>query len=195
MKLACAGGVRISLLAVLETTMRNTKRDTTPAWLALPMTLAIALVGCATFAPGGLPPGTKIADARHAAFGPTGEYALPGGGTRLEFSQGAFGKQTWMLDFDANGLLVASQQVLTELNLATIEPGMAADDVRKRFGRPAWVFGVQYRERQHVWNYRFDGGDCVWYQVSISDATRQVTEASIGTDPACDGPNREGSRL
>ena len=143
-------------------------------------------------APGGLPPGTPIAQARGAMFAPTGEYALPDGGTRLEF---ALGKETYMLDFDRGGTLVSSQQVLTELNLATIEPGMAADDVRKRFGRPAWVFGVQYRERQHVWNYRFDGGDCVWYQVSISDATRQVTEASIGTDPACDGPNREGSRL
>jgi len=59
-----------------------------------------------------------------------------------------------------------------------------------RFGRPVSVFGVRYQQRQHVWNYRFDGGDCVWYQVSISDATQRVTEAGIGTDPACDGPDR-----
>jgi len=151
---------------------------------------ALALIaGCATFAPGGLPPGTPIAQARGALFGPTGEYALPGGGTRLEFAQGSFGKQTYMLDFDKNGSLVSSQQVLTEQNLATIAPGMPAEEVRMRFGRPVQVYGVRY-PRAQVWNYRFDGGDCVWYQVSIGDADHRVVQAGIGTDPACDGPNR-----
>lgn len=146
------------------------------------------LGGCGALAPGGLTPGTPIAQARAAPFGPTNEYALPGGGTRLEFAQGAFGKQTYMLDFDRTGVLVASQQVLTESNLATITPGTSADDVRRRFGRPVWVYGVRH-PRAHVWNYRFDGGDCVWYQVSIADASQTVAEASLGPDPACDGPN------
>ena len=148
-----------------------------------------ALGGCATLAPAALPPGTPIAQARQSLFAPTGEYALPGGGTRLEFAQGSFGKQTYMLDFDPRGVLVASKQVLTESNLATIAPGMSADDVRMRFGRPVWIYGVRH-PRAHVWNYRFDGGDCVWYQVSISDAEQKVAEAGIGPDPACDGPNR-----
>ena len=157
----------------------------------IPITLLAALAwlgGCAAVAPGGLPPGTQIATARATTFGPTGEYALPGGGTRLEFAQGTFGKQTYMLDFDKGGVLVSSQQVLTELNLATITPGMSADEVRMRFGQPVQVFGVRH-PRAHVWNYRFDGGDCVWYQVSISDASQTVVEASLGQDPACDGPN------
>jgi hypothetical protein len=161
----------------------------------LPMlaTVAAALAGCGTLAPGGLPPGTPIEEARRAPFGPTGEYALPGGGTRLEFAQGGLGKQTYMLDFDGSGRLVSSQQVRTELNLATIAPGLSAGEVRRRFGRPSWVFAARYPQPLHVWNYRFDGGDCVWYQVSIADASQQVTEASIGTDPACDGPNdRDG---
>lgn len=150
----------------------------------------MTLAACATVAPAGLPLGTPIAQARGALFGPNAEYTLPGGGTRLEFDQGAFGKQTWMLDFDRAGVLVASQQVLTERNLATIAPGMSADEVRMRFGRPAWVFGVRY-PRAQVWNYRFDGGDCVWYQVSIGDADQKVVEAGIGQDPACDRPNRD----
>lgn len=148
-----------------------------------------SLGGCGTLAPGGLPPGTPIAQARAAPFGPTGEYALSDGGTRLEFAQGSFGKQTYMLDFDRNGLLTSSRQVLTEQNLATIAPGMPASEVRMRFGRPVQVFGVRHPPAQ-VWNYRFDGGDCVWYQVSISTADQRVVEAGIGTDPACDGPNR-----
>ncbi len=172
----------------MKTKMLAEKSLRRPALFSALAMLAL-LVGCTTLAPGGLPLGAPIAQARATWFGPTGEYALLGGGTRLEFAQGAFGKQTYMLDFDKSGLLVSSQQVLTELNLATIEPGLTADELRRRFGRPAWVFGVQH-PRARVWNYRFDGGDCVWYQVSVGDASQTVIDASIGTDPACDGPNQ-----
>jgi hypothetical protein len=149
---------------------------------------AALLAGCAALAPGGLPPGTPIAEARKSVVGPTGEYALPNGGTRLEFAQGSFGRRTYMLDFDAAGRLVSTQQVLTEANLASVEPGTPADEVRMRFGRPVWVYSVRYPVRSQVWSYRFDGGDCFWFQISISDASGRVTEASRGPDPACDGP-------
>ncbi|HEY9067494.1 MAG TPA: hypothetical protein VIO33_21105 [Burkholderiaceae bacterium] len=155
--------------------------------------LALAATGCAGLMPGATPLGTDIASVRHGAFGPTGEYPLAGGGTRLEFAQGSFGRQTWMLDFDAAGKLVANRQVLTEANFATIQPGMSALDVRMRLGRPAQVFNVSWQKIQ-VWNYRYATGDCVWYQISIGDAgLGRVTEASLGTDPACDGQKtREG---
>jgi hypothetical protein len=149
--------------------------------------LGSVTAGCAALAPGALPPGTPIAQARQTLLAPTGEYRLPGGGTRLEYAQGSFGRQTYMLDFDASGVLVASRQVLTEDEFAAIVPGMAAGDVRMRLGRPAQVFGVAWQHLQ-IWNYRWFGGDCVWFQVSVSDAAQQVTEAGIGTDPACDGP-------
>ena len=144
------------------------------------------LGGCASLAPGGLPPGTPIAKARQGLFAPTGEYALPDGGTRLEFSQGQFGKATYMLDFDRQGLLVSTQQVLTESNLESVPKGASTDQVRMRYGRPAWIFGVRYPVPSQVWNYRFDGGDCVAYQISISDATHQVIESNLGQDPSCD---------
>lgn len=151
------------------------------------LAIAVALAGCAALAPASAPLGTSIAEVRRATFSPTGEYALPGGGTRLEFAQGSFGKQTWMMDFDAQGQLVAKEQVLTEANFARIVPGMPGAEVQMRLGRPAHVFSVQ-RQKIQVWNYRFFGGDCVWFQVSVSDAG-PVTEAGIGTDPACDGPS------
>jgi hypothetical protein len=143
--------------------------------------------GCSTLTPGATPIGTPIDNVRHGIAAPTGEYDLPNGGKRLEFAQGAFGKQTWMLDFDTSGKLVANNQVLTEANFATIAPGMSANDVRFRLGRPAQVFTVPWQHLQ-VWNYRFFTGDCVWFQVSMTDAGR-VTESNIGSDPACDGPN------
>src|ERR1019366_10492248 len=79
-------------------------------WLML-ASIALAVSWCGVRPPpGALPLGAPIDEARHAFGGPNGEYALPGGGTRLEFRQH---KQTYMLDFDAAGRLVAKQQVLT----------------------------------------------------------------------------------
>jgi hypothetical protein len=149
---------------------------------------AAVLTACASLRPAGtLPPGTPIAEARQSLGGASGEYALPGGGTRLEFRQGSFGRETYMLDFDASGRLVSSRQVLTQQIFATIQPGMTQDDVLERIGRPAFVFPVGWQQSQ-VWNYRFGGldGDCVVFQVSISNANHTVTETGPNTDPACD---------
>ena len=148
--------------------------------------VAFLITACAFFSPGSVSLGTSIEDVRRSAPTPTGTYALPGGGRRLEFAQGSFGRQTYMLDFDATGKLVATQQVLTRENFDQIVPGMSGDDVLMWLGRPANVFGVPW-QRLHVWNYRFYGGDCHWFQVSVSDSG-PVTEASLGWDPACDGP-------
>ena len=147
-----------------------------------------SLAACAIVRPpAALPAGTPIAEARGAFGGASGEYALPDGGTRLEFRQGSFGRQTYMLDFDAGGRLVATRQVLTPATFATITPGMDQDEVLARIGRPAFVFPVGWQQLQ-VWNYRFGGleGDCVVFQVSISNATHTVSEAGPNTDPACD---------
>ena len=149
--------------------------------------LAAGLGACGSLRPAGtLPAGTSIAEARQSLVGPSGEYALPGGGTRLEFRQGSFGRETYMLDFDASGRLVANRQVLTPQTFATIQPGMTQNDVLARIGRPAFVFPIGWQQSQ-VWNYRFGGldGDCVVFQVSISNASRTVTEAGPNTDPAC----------
>ena len=144
----------------------------------------VALAGCA--APGALPPGTPIADARKSLGGVSGEYPLPDGGTRLEFRQGNFGKQTFMLDFDAKGVLVSSKQVLTPETFATITPGLTPGQVLMRIGHPAFVFPVGYQKLQ-VWNYRFGGmeGDCIVFQVSISNVTRTVSDAGSVFGPAC----------
>ena len=153
------------------------------ALLALPVACALGLGACASLRPDSLPVGTPIAQARQMFFKPSDEFALRDGATRLEFLQG---KQTFMLDFDANGLLIASQQVLDAAHFAEIKPGMPEGEVLVRLGRPVQIFGVGWQKLQHVWNYRYWGGDCVWFQVSISDATRQVTEAGVGSDPVCD---------
>ncbi len=146
------------------------------------MLLLAALGACAAF-PGGLPLGTSIAEARQSLGGVSSEYALANGGTRLEFRRG---RETYMLDFDAAGRLVATHQVLTPENFVAIKPGMAQEEVLARIGRPAFVFPVGWQNLQ-VWNYRFGGmeGDCVVFQVSISNVTHTVTDAGPNTDPIC----------
>ena len=147
------------------------------------LSLVIATAACTLLRPpASLPPGTSIADARQT-LGAGDEYPLPDGGTRLSFPRG---KDTYMLDFDANGRLVQSQQVLNLQTFATIQPGMPQTEVLTRLGRPAFVFPVGYQKLQ-VMNYRFGGleGDCMIFQVSISNATQNVTEAAIGADPHC----------
>ena len=155
-------------------------------WLAL-LPVALLLGGCASWSPGSVPLGTPIDTVRARTFGPTGEYALPDGGTRLEFAQGSFGKLTYMLDFDSHGILKASDQVLDPAHFAKIVPGMSASEVRMRLGRPSDVIWIGWQKLQ-VWNYRYFEGDCIWFQVSINQAGR-VTDTGNGLDPACDGPN------
>ena len=99
----------------------------------------------------------------------------------------SFGRQTWMLDFDAAGRLVRKEQVLTEARFAEIAPGMAATEVRMRIGRPAVSTYIGWQKRQ-LWSYRWWPGDCVVFQVSI-DAAGKVVEAGMATDLACGGPN------
>ncbi|HEY4065603.1 MAG TPA: hypothetical protein VGM74_01800 [Burkholderiaceae bacterium] len=151
--------------------------------------VAGALAGCAT--PGNLPLGSTMAAARQVVPGPSAEYALPDGGTRLEFDRY---KAAWMLDFDNRGVLQASTQALTEQNLGTITPGMTADEVRMRFGRPIQVFGTGWSDPLQIWNYRFSGGDCIWYQVSIRESDHKVREAGVGMDPICDGGHDKGAK-
>ena len=151
--------------------------------------LALAASSCSIFnPPGSLPIGATLAEARQSFGGPTGQYALAAGGTRLEYASPSFGKQTWMLDFDAGGRLFRKQQVLDEAHFAQIVPGLSQQEVLFRIGHPAWIFGVG-RQNLDVWNYRFSVPlGCTIFQVSML-RTGFVKEAAQGYDPACDAPN------
>ena len=168
--------------------MRKTAKRGPAAVLTM-IALAASMASCALLHPaGGLPLGTPIAQAPRSIGEPTGSYPLPGGGTRLEYAQGSFGRQTWMLDFDAAGRLVSKDQVLDETHFASIEPGLTRDQLLFRIGHPAWVFGVG-RQNLDVWNYRFAVPlGCTIFQVSVL-RTGIVKEAAQGYDPACDAPN------
>lgn len=153
-------------------------------------TLALALsasllAGCVNMSsPAKLAPGAD-ADAIRAQLGaPTGRYALADGAQRLEYARGPYGRETWMLDVDAQGRLIKAVQVLTESTFATIKAGMTRDEVLRAIGRPGNVGYVGW-QKQTVWNYRYASPFCQWFQVGLSQAG-VVQDTGYGPDPLCD---------
>lgn len=154
-----------------------------PALLALAVA---AMAGCAThYGPGPLKSGDTSAQAVERMGQPTGRYSLPGGGQRLEFARGPYGKHTYMLDFDAGDHLTRIDQVLTEAKFLELKVGMTRDEVLQTIGHPGDVRFLP-RQQHQLWSYRYDTPFCIWYQVSI-DTSNKVAELGHNSDPACDG--------
>jgi hypothetical protein len=147
--------------------------------------LAAGLVaGCAFFNPVRIAPGTGVDAVQQQLGVPTGRFALAGGGERLEYARGPFGKQTWMLDFDAQGQLLSGAQVLTEKRFNAILAGMSRDDVRLAIGRPSAQSYIGW-QRQVVWSYRYDSPVCQWFQIGLDEAGR-VVDTGYYPDPMCE---------
>jgi hypothetical protein len=146
--------------------------------------LVVLLGACSSYGPGGLASGASVASVTARMGAPTGEYPLPDGGRRLEFARGPFGKHTYMLDFDAAGQLVRSEQVLTQAHFDAIRPGMTAAEVLSQIGRPSTTWPLA-RQRQTVWAYRYDAPFCVWFMIGMGYDDK-VIDAIYGPDPMCE---------
>lgn len=121
---------------------------------------------------------------------PTARHALPGGGTRLEYATGPFGRTTWMVDLDPAGRVTAAEQVLQEQALQRVQgrlPGMSRDELLRTLGSPGERRGGGWQGGE-VWSYRYVTNDCLWFQVSLSDAGT-VRDGTFGIDPTCDAPS------
>jgi hypothetical protein len=173
----------VVLKPTLERTRRGHARRRSAAWPAWP--LALLLAACATtYSPSGLPPGAGLGEVL-ARMGPaTARHALGDGRQRLEFARGPQGLHTYMLDFDAEGRLLRSEQVLTERHFLELRPGMTAEEVRLRIGTPSSVRTLP-RQRHQLWSYRYETPFCVWFQVSI-DSDGRVAELGHNLDPRCE---------
>lgn len=149
-----------------------------------PLLVATALLAaCAASGPP-IAPGSP----RDAVVGrlgaPTAEHPLPGGGRRLEYNGGAFGRETTMADFDAAGRLLGTQQVRSEAHFNEIRAGMTAAEVLARIGAPSTTWGIAY-QRQTVWSYRYHSHFCQWFMVGMGQDGR-VADTSYGPDPLCE---------
>jgi len=121
--------------------------------------VALALAGCATpFNAFNIAPGTSRDQVIAQSGPPRNMVPLPGGGQRLQYSLQPMGRFAWMVDLDASGRVVRSEQVLTESHFHRIVPGQwTRADVEREFGPPArldavssWNGAVMTYRWQHV---------------------------------------------
>ena len=114
---------------------------------------ALALAACAT--PNSLSPGTTLDEARARLGNPTGSYSLPGGGTRLQYSNQPFDQSVWNANFDAQGRLANVEQVMTDAAFARVQSGKdTRNEVLRDFGEPAETFYYKLRD-ESAWMYRY----------------------------------------
>jgi len=150
----------------------------------LAFTLATLCAACSTYGPAGLPAQASVDQATQALGRPSGEYPLPNSGKRLEFARGPYGRHTFMLDFDGQGRLTVSRQVLTEPDFDAVLAGMSEAEVLARIGHPAEKHQIGWQQ-QTVWAYRYESPFCRWFQVGIGRDGR-VADTAYGPDPLCE---------
>jgi hypothetical protein len=151
------------------------------AWLAWPL----LLMGCAPLLPA---PQATQAEVLKVWGEPTARHALPGGGQRLEYATGPWGRHTWMIDLDAAGRTSSARQVLSDTAFIAIQqrPGLTAQEVLVELGSPGERRAA--RGGGQTWTWRYPTNDCLWFQLSVG-ADSLVLGGAFLPDPTCDGPN------
>ncbi len=146
-------------------------------------------VACAGMLPYSLKSGDNVDDVRRRVGRPSGEHATPDGGRKFAYP---IGKQTFMLQFDAQGRLLSWGNVLDEAHFNRVQAGITREQLREQLGEPWMVWGVRYHS-QTVWSYRFTGPFCLLFHVGITPQGI-VEDTSYGPDPRCERAERSGSR-
>lgn len=148
------------------------------------------LVACAGYGPPkDMRVGMTEAEVVQAMGPPTGRYPLPEGSVRLEFARGPYGRDTYMIDLDAQGRVLQWDQVLNRRYFEAVTTGMTADQLLRFIGRPSERMGMM--RNGQIWSWRYYNTDCLWWQAQL-DAQGVVTAAGYGSAPGCDG--READR-
>ncbi|MEO5770867.1 MAG: hypothetical protein ABIQ29_02235 [Burkholderiaceae bacterium] len=140
--------------------------------------MALAVGGCALSS---LRPGASLDETRQRLGPPTVEHGNSDGGRRLLYPAGL---QTYALEFDPQGRLQRSENVLDEAHFARITPGTSREEVRRQLGAPSRVWAVRYRN-QTVWSYSFDDLFCRQFHVGLTP-DGSVDDTSYGPDPRCE---------
>lgn len=119
---------------------------------ALLLGLFAVLAACAS--PGSIAPGTPATEVLQTLGAPTGRYAAPDGGERLQYSMQPAGQAVYNIDLDAQGRVVQVEQALSEalFGQRIVPDRWSRADVLREYGRPAQVMGV----------HNFDGEIWVW---------------------------------
>jgi len=126
--------------------------------------------------------GRSEAEVIQAMGQPTGRYALPDNGKRLEYAKGPAGSDTYMVDLDAQGRVVKVAQVLDENYFDVINPGMKRDDLLLFIGRPCERAGTGGGDE--LWTWRYANQFCLWWQAQL-DPQGVVVSTGYAPLPGC----------
>lgn len=145
-----------------------------------------ALVGCDVQRVAELEEGVSTeADVRQRFGEPEAIWDEPGGVKVLEYNRQPEGHQNYMISIGTDGKMAALRQVLNIANLATIEPGMPMETVRRRLGKPKSISQWPAKGEVH-YDWRFQDGpnrsDAKIFTVVFSPDLR-VLRTETTTDP------------
>jgi hypothetical protein len=128
---------------------------------------AVLLAGCANpWNSMNVPPGTSRNELLARAGQPVGDFPLPDGGERLQFTLQPLGHYAFMVDLDPTGRVVRTRQVMTPQEFLRIQDDVwTQQNVLFEFGPPARVDTVGSWNGP-IWQYRWyepGQGPMFWY--------------------------------
>ena len=158
--------------------------------LLLPTSLVIYgfFAGCAGYGPSKEMVGKDRAAVIAAMGQPAAQQAL-GQGSRLVYPRGPYGRHTYFVDLNPEGVVTGWQQVLTEERFKQVQPGKTAAEVEALIG-PSLIKYQLARNRGEVWAYRFETPFCIWFDIEFS-AQGVVRSAGYGLPPECMKDDRD----
>ena len=140
------------------------------------------LSGCASYGPTNRMIGSSKDDVVSVLGKPSTELPTPDG-QLLIYSKGPFGKETFFIYLNHDGIVQRWTQVLDEKNFERIVPGMTRNQVIEIIGESKDRFGLA-RGRGYVWNYRYLNPFCFWFQIEFA-ADDTVLSAGYSKAPEC----------
>jgi len=158
-----------------------------PAWIAhapaaaLSALAATVLPACDGMNLQELRPGVATTTDVAARLGkPQAEFRNADGSFTWEYNRQPNGVECHMLSFDAQGVLVKMEQVLTEANFARVQVGMSQDEIRRLLGKPGTVTPFPGKGEE-VWDWRVAGTlptEEAHFHVHFDSASGQVKTTS-----------------
>jgi outer membrane protein assembly factor BamE (lipoprotein component of BamABCDE complex) len=128
--------------------------------VALAALLVAALFsGCASYSGRGLVPGQSSAKDVETLMGrPAERLTIAGGDSVWYYPRGPFGKETFAVRLNPQGVVVSVEQRLTVENVRKLVPGVSTTkDVRELFGPPSQVQHMRLQQRE-AWRWLMDNG-------------------------------------
>lgn len=140
---------------------------------------ALLLAGCANVS--SVQPGTPIAQVIKQYGNPDINCPSRDGGKRMIWTQQPSGETAYALHVSKQGLVDASQQVLTAKSFSILSNGevWTRERVHCEFGPPANITRDNWGDdHQWIWGYRYmlDGGDAEIMYVYLGNDGAQVTK-------------------